>query len=468
MKSSAAAAVPLLCGLVSACEPTPQQRVERLAPLVVHEIRAGPGGDVSGLLEQRQPLGKVEVYVDRSLTIAPYDRSPESPFGKLVGVFDDFIRSEVAFFGFGSPTREVPEQRVDRLAVHSLYDSATYGYANNDYADLFRIFQRDTLTTRIVITDGVQSDPEDLARLSAVADELHRWVTNGGAFAALLYRNAFHGQYYSDLSGEDPVYACDDRPLVVFVLAPSSRAIDDLLARLGDELRPAHLLRINGNDVGIRPMGETVPDTSKKERRGLRVARDIDETLVRGFRPIPYAVVVGRTGQDTDGYVPLQFEVVLSLRDHPWASLGREATERFVRQLHTEFHGWAFDERRLGDEPDSRAERDSTQPVPLLEAVQIDDRPAAPPGVAVQGDSLRARFTVPVRRPKSPRHDFVFLVTLRPSERGALDLIPESYSTDDDRSPTTCGRILKLRRLLGSIMLRNYIPGRTLLVADWR
>ena len=35
-------------------------------------------------------------------------------------------------------------------------------------------------------------------------------------------------------------------------------------------------------------------------------------------------------------------------------------------------------------------------------------------------------------------------------EEGALELVPDTLSTDDDRSPDACGKVLKLRRLLGS------------------
>jgi hypothetical protein len=450
-----------LCMLLAGCDSmTPEARAERLAPLLVTQIRSGVGGDLSGIEDVDQHLGHIDVYIDRSLTIQPYDRSPESRFGGLVGLFDDFIASEVSFFGFGFASREDGAQVVQRLAAQEAFDSATYTFANNDYAALFRTFRHDG-STRIVITDGVQSDPDGGARLSQVSSELNRWVTAGGTFAALLYRNPYHGQYYSDLPGDDPWYDCQDRPLIVFVLAPSSQAIDDLLGRLGQSLRPEHIVRISGNDLVIRPIGETLPDSG--QRRGLRVARDIDNQLVKGFKPIHTQVVIGRAGNESAGFVPLQFEAVLAVGDHPWKSLGPEGSARFVQQLRPEIHGWAVDERRLAE----RTLSDSSHPVPVV-PVLLDTRSPAVSKPQVDGDSIRIRFTIPLRRPPAERNDFAFLVTLRPSEEGSLAMIPPTFSADDDRPADACGRALKLRRLLGGIVLRNYRPGRTLLLANWR
>jgi hypothetical protein len=456
MKSHSTYILAILLVWLAGCNPvTPEQRAERLAPLVVSQIRQQIGGDVSGIEDVQPGLARIELYVDRSLTLQPYDRSPASAFGRLVGLFDDFIASEVQFYGFGFPTKDDPVQQIEVLPPQSIYQPDLYTYANNDYAALLRTFRYDG-GTRIILTDGVQSDPEDRARLSAVADELHRWVTGGGAFAALMYRNRYQGQYYSDFEGEDPIYDCGDRPLLVFVLAPSSRAVDDLLARMGGALRPEHIVRIGGNDLAIRPVSETVPDSG--ERRGLRVARGIQETVIRGFKPIPSAVVVGRAGSETNGYVPLQF---------PWATLGAEGSARFVRQLRPELHAWAFDDKRLRFEPDA-SPADTASGAPAIRLVEVDSRAPSIDSVRVSVDSIHVRFTVPVRRPRTNGHDFAFLVTLRPSEESAVEMVPETFSTDDDRSPAACGRVLKLRRLLGSIVLRNYVPGRTLLIGDWR
>jgi len=445
---------------------TPEQRTGQVAALVVNELRSGVGGggDVSGLVAQSTPLGSVEVFVDRSLTMQPYDRSAGSAFHQLVERFDDFIASEVAFYGFGFPYRDQGTQVVARLDPRTIYAPDLYTFANNNYAELFHTFKHDG-GTRIVITDGVQSDPADRARLSAVANELHRWISGGGAFAALIYRNAYSGRYYSDLEGVDPLYDCSDRPLVVFVLAPSASAIDDLLARLGPGFQPAHVVRVGGSDLSLRPVAETI--ARKGERRGRRVARDINETIARGFQPIPSATVVGSAGGEFDGYVPLQFEAILPLKEHPWATLGAEGTRRFVSQLRPEVYAWTLDERTLTSPGRTAGDSSARRAKPIL-PVEVDSRPAPAPTLSTKGDTLRARFTIPVRRPASELHDYAFLVTLRPTEAGAVELVPEALSTDDDRAPDSCGRVFKLRRLLGAIVLRNYIPGRTLLVADWR
>jgi hypothetical protein len=470
MKSQRAGIAVFMLACLAGCDRTPpRQRAERLAPLVVSDIRQRIGGDVAGIEDVHPGLGAIEVYVDRSLTLQPYDRSDASALGRLVGALEDFLASEVSFYGFGFPTHQATSQEIRPLHPQTIGQPGLYTYANNDYAALFRTFEHDG-GTRIVLTDGVQSDPAGRARLGAVVDELHRWVTDGGAFAALIYRNAYRGQYYSDFQGDDPAYDCDDRPFVAFVLAPSARAVDELLARIGPGLRPQHIVRIGGNDLALRPIGETLPDSG--ERRGLRVARDVRETVIAGFKPIPSTVIVNRAGRGSGGYVPLQFEAALSLREHPWASLGPQGTARFARRLRPELHAWSFDERRLRADGDSTrrdsARRDRAAGDTAVRWVRLDARTPSIDSVRVSADSVHVRFTIPARRPPGRAHDFVFLVTLRPGEEGALELVPDTLSTDDDRSPDACGKVLKLRRLLGSIVLRNYVPGRTLLVADWR
>jgi len=457
----------LSCALAIACTGGDLEEhnaiAERLAPILVDNVRTRPGGDIAGLHDDAERLGPVAVYVDRSLTMQPYVRTPGTAFGRLVGILDDFIASEVSFFGFGFPTREGSSQKVEPLPPHEIYQDGTYTYANNDYAALFRAFPRDG-TTRLVITDAVQSDPEGGARLRAVAEELHRWVTDGGAFAALVYRNPYHGQYYSDLTEADPIYSCGNRPLVAFVLAPSRAAVADLLTRLGPGLNPAHVIQVGGTDLSINLVPETLPDSSR--RRGVRVASGIDTAVAAGFHPIPFSVVLERSGDGFEGYVPLQVEAVLSLRQRPWATLGREGTVEFVRHLRPSLHAWSFDKRALrgASQPAKHGASNSLG----AEPVKLDVRTPPPPEVRVSGDSVRARFTLPTRRPGAGGKDFALLVSLRPDENGARALVPDELSTDDDRDPGACGRVLKLQRLLSGILLRNYVPGRTLLVTDWR
>jgi hypothetical protein len=430
-----------------------------VVPIVTRVLRSEHAGDLASLVTDTSGLGPIRVYVDRSLTIAPYDRSTGSPFGALLDRLDDWIAGEVAFAGFGYEHRGDGRQQVMPLPARAFRQVRTYGFANNDYEALFRSF-RPSDTTRVVITDGVQSDPNNQARLAGVAEALNEWLSGGGVFAVLMYRNGYDGQYYSDLDeGSRPVYRCPDRPLLVFVLAPSSQAVGNLLERLGPALAPAHVVRVGEADAEIRPIDESLPE--RGEKRGRRVMRYIQPVYVPGFAPIHAAMVVDRAGRTSDRYVPIQFESVAPLREHPWQALGEAGSRAVLSDLRPELRAWSYDRRALGSAKAGQKGAPLT-PRPL------DARPASSPVLTKRGDTLVARFTLPVRRPDAESDDYVLLFSLRPGERAARLLVPDSFSTDDDRVPGACSRTLKLERFLGAILLRNYIPARELVLVDWR
>lgn len=449
----------ILVGLAAAaCQPSPQERVGATTPVVIRQLHAERAGDLSMLVVDTTRLGPIRVYVDRSLTMAPFDRSRTSPFGALLDRFDDWIQQEVSFAGFGYEHRGDSRQQVVPMPAHLLREPGTYSFANNDYEALFRSFRLGD-TTRVIITDGVQSDPNDQTRLAGVADALHQWTSAGGSFAALIYRNRYTGQYYSDLDGGSrPVYGCADRPLVVFVLAPSSQAVDDLVERLG--LAHAFELKLGGGSSQIRPVAETLAEG--EGGRGNRVMRGIESTRVRGFAPVYTAIVADRSGRDSDGYVPLQFEVVALRTSEPWRALGEAETRAVLTGFRLDLRAWSYDRHTLGTGK-------RLDPSALgLTAKSLDVRTPPPPVLSRRGDTLVARFTIPVRRPDSEADDFVLLASLRPGEAAARRLVPDVFSTDDDRSAAACSRTLKLERLLSALVLRNYVPARTLLVVDWR
>jgi hypothetical protein len=442
----------------TACDGPPEEKVAGLAPLVLQSMKDARAGDLSALVNTRSSVGPIRVYVDRSLTIAPYDRSGGSPFGQLLSRFDDWIAGEVAFSGFGFAQRSDAAQGVIPASVQELMNPGSYSFANNDYGSLFQSFAPGD-TTRVVITDGVQSDPLNQARLSTVTTALHHWVSRGGAFATLIFRNRYEGTYYSDL--EEPGarrYACPDRPLLVFVLAPSLGAVDDLLARL-QPLRPAHVIRIGGANAVARPAPETLP--TEPGRRGDRVLRKVQRAELNGFAPIHTAVVSTRTGAAAAGYVPLQFEVVAPLGEYPWKGLGIAGTRQFLADTRPELTGWTADagSRRRGGGKDAR---------PGLTAVTLDSRQAGAPTLQQKGDSIVARYTLPLRRPATDAREVILLFTLHPGESASRQLVPAGYTTDDDRAASACSRTLKLERLLSAAVLRNYIPARSLLVTQWR
>lgn len=431
-------------------------------------------GDLSGIVDDPRPLRNIEVYVDRSLSMKPYLQADAATFHTLISTLDDLLESQVSFHGFGYRNRTDQEQTIERTRATQLRTASAYTFANNDYASLIQQFRQDG-STRLIITDGVQSDPTGGARLAAVAEELHQWVQAGGTFALFLYRTAYRGQYYTDLPGPSPRYDCDNRPLSVFILAPSSDAIDDLRGLWGPALEPDHEVRISGRDLRLEPVAEV---KREDERRGLRVLRDVDAMVAEGYRSVYTATVSDASGDAYDGFVPLPFEATIDLTERPWSALGEAATRRFIQELRPSLFAWSIQPRALDDairarsEPGDEAGSETSPPalpsgITPVDVFQND----APEPVITEGTSegtLSVRYVVPVRRPSYDARKYALLLTFSPDGASARALVPSSYSTDDDRPPSQCSRILKLQRLVGTIMLRNYTPGQVLLLVDWR
>lgn len=444
-----------------------EEGVEAIARTVVEDHRSRPGsGDLGGLFYSPpgpQLPATIDVYVDRSLSMRPYAITEATRFAALLEAFDDMIATEVSFYGFGFRRRGDEAQTVEATTASALARDPTgrsYTFANNDYAALIADLANDS-TTHVIITDGVQSDPQGGARLGDVASALDAWVSRGGAFAVLLYRTPYRGQYYSDEAGPDPRYNCNDRPLLAYVLAPSARSIESLVTRLEEtDIGPQHVVRTNGQALLVTPAAELLPEEG--ERRGQRVLARRTSYLPDEFDAIN-VVEVDPRAPDANGFVPLQFDVVALLDEDPWNGLSLEPSTSFLLDLEPTVEAWEVDRRAF-----ERREAESTDAVI---PVPVEYRPiGTPPVVTQQGDSLVARFTIPIRQPGEggSRKDYALLVRFRPTESNARALIPDAYTTPSDLSPDACSRTLKLQRLVGTVMLRNYAPGQILLFTHWR
>jgi len=309
-----------------------------------------------------------------------------------------------------------------------------------------------------VITDGVESDPEGGPRFGRIVGAADRWVRAGGVFAAFLYRAPYAGTYFSEGAAcprGTLALACADRPLVAFVFAPTAEHVAQLAASVGADLQPAHVVRIGGRDADLVPVAEVAVEG---ERRPLQILRDAGETIAPGFEAVPYARIEARATR-ADGFVPLEFEVRLDPEAEPWRSLSQTEREAFVRTLRPRLRAWAVDTRR-----DTVA----------LHEVEAD---VYRPTVTVDSAGV-AHVVVPVKRPATAgpgvggtaadgARRFAFLLSLVPYE-SAPGLVPDGFSTASDCDPARCGQTLNLAPLLGAILRDDYVPARTLLLAEWR
>lgn len=413
------------------------------------------------------------MYVDRSLSMKPYLSSPqESDLYRLTTRLGDLVATSTDFYGFGFETMKAEEQSVEAISPVKLKSQGTYSFANNDYGTLFQSFS-DTTETHLVISDGVQSDPKTGPSLRKVLSAIDQWVRSGGTFATLLYRTPYRGQYYSDQPGPDPQYSCEDRPLTVFVLGQSPSAVDNLLQRFGSELEPDHVVRLGDDPLLISPAPRGL---AKENRRGAQILQEMKKFQLSKYDQV-FKASVAAGAATANGFLPFQLEVSLDRSTFPWRVLDKEETETFLRGLETKVRVSALDQEKMESINESQTRRAAVGPISpqangdstLLRPADVQTRKAQIETVNVGSDSVTARFTVPMRKPtaklKTPYYSILIRFGVEP--QAARMLVPDGYSTTNDLNPDHCDRIYKLRRLVGSIMYRSYVPGQALVLAEW-
>lgn len=445
----------LLCLLLVAtgCDGSPFEDPETVGAIAEAVLAEAP--EASGALRRSSdaPVGPVRVYVDLSLSIQPYlaQTGPDVPlFRRLVEQLDNGLGADVEFFGFGFEP-DSTRQTVTPLPVGRLVQAASYTRVNNDYGALFAGFAPDSTgdlgATRVVITDGVESDPEGGARFGRIVAAADRWVRAGGVFAAFLYRAPYAGTYFTEGAACPRgrlALACADRPLVAFVFAPTADQADKLVASLGDDLAPEHIVRIGGRDADLVALTEKAVEGS---RRPLVLLREPGETVAPGFEAVQFGNVSNRSA-DAQGFVPLEFTLQIDAEGEPWRSLSAAEREAFLRTLRPRLRTFAVDTRR-----DSVA----------LTEVEAD---VYRPTVTVDSAGV-AHVVLPVKRPAADSgRRFAFLLSLVPYE-SAPGLVPEGFSTSTDCDAVRCGQTLNLAPLLGAILRDDYVPARALFLAEW-
>ena len=431
---------------LAGCDGGPFSSPEKVGGVLGGIVAEAPEARASLVRATDVPVGNVEVYVDLSLSMRPYlaDASASVLRRVLVDMSND-LGGEVSFQGFGFAPGDAA-QTVTPTPVGALLSPDTYARVNNDYGALFGRFAAPTDRTpgpvRVVFTDGVESDPEGGAMFGRVVASADRYVRAGGAFAALVWRAPYAGTYYSEGAACPRgafEMACQDRPLVAFVFAPTAGQLAALTAGLATP--PDHAVRVGARDGTLEPVAEIAVAGSRRPERLLRDAREV---VADGYEPVTRGLI-GGTAALPSGHVPLTFRFAPDARLEPWRTLSAEDRRTFLASLRPTLRGWSVGR----DGALAEFEPDVFRP-----SVSVDTT-----GALV--------VTVPTKKPAADGRHVAFLLSLTPYETAAR-LVPAGLSTPDDCSPERCGQTLNLAPLLGAILRDDYVPARAVLLTEWR
>ena len=421
------------------------------AQSIVNVVADSIGTTLGEGLSAPTPLGQINVYVDRSLSMRSFITEGESDYDRLIQALDNVLASKTSFYGFGFESGN-NEQTVASIDAVRLQDASSYQFVNNDYARLFSAFEPSDPSTHLVISDGVQSDPQGGERFRGFVTSIGEWVSADRVFALLAYRSPYRGTYYHEVPEPGRVeYGCDDRPFHVFGFFPSVDALQDLTQVLQDEgLDPVHELVLGAPSLDIQPL-----------KRGITADRDRvfsqlkPHTSQGGIR----SVYSGRPVED-GSTTPLQYMVDINLQKHPWYALSDDERMRVASTLEPMLSTW-----RIQSMDADAASIQSVAPgqFEVLDPnVDITSRSDTSLTVSIQ-------LSVSVR-PESEniRSFYASVLRVRPSPSGANRLIPASLSTRRDDQPSACSSTLNLRRTIGSVLREHHILGHSLLITEWR
>lgn len=423
--------------------PPPADRAEAMAEAVLPSVSAS------------QDNPEMRVYVDCSLSMAPYTSADASPYRTVLQATDNLFGGTSSFFCFGFPSK-TESQVVQPVRTGALLSPDAYGYVNNDYGILFQNFLPDDgqpSTTHIVMSDGVQSSPTGGARFARIVDAIGAWVHEGGIFALLTYRTPYRGTYYNEVPQPGQVtYNCGDRPIHLFGFFPSPDALDSFVEVMETEVTADYRIRVGLPAARLMPTDELAD--APIPSGGLHKPRDVTSYLTPDVTGDVNAGIVTGGGSLTS----LTYGVRFDPEAAPWSTVEADVRRQIFSSADV-----TLTAHQIANWAGGPADTLSVTPLP-------DDgiRLMSDPEWAVVNDSLVTyQFPVDVSFPKSGRNHVALDVQLGLSPNGANRLVPGSLSTQVDADPRACSRTLNLGRTLGAILRNHYIVGRSLTFLQW-
>lgn len=395
---------------------------------------------------------RVDVYVDRSLSMQSFTRAERSSYFNVLSELDGLLAGSIQFYGFGFPS-EQQGQVTEPINAVLLEEASSYTYLNNDYGALFGSLEPGSGHTHLVVSDGVQSDV-DGPRFGEVVASIGDWIEQSGVFSLMVYRAPYRGTYYHEVPTTGRVqYNCDDRPFYIFGFFPSVQAKNEILEILkGGDVAPEHVITIGEASASVVAQENGLPPLG--ERRGPRVLASFTNHSVSS--PNINHVYSGRPTKGDKG-TPLHFEVRFD-STAPWTSLSDNDMRQVAESLEPSFRHWRIDTLEVNPENvvlapttapnvfdvDTQLDRDQSRTAHLITSM------AHAPGGARDRERIASVLTVGL------------------SPNGANRLIPGSLSTRRDDRPSACNRTLNIQRTIGAVLREHYIVGRALLVTQWQ
>lgn len=424
---------------------------EEQAPLLVEEINRHieSVGNITPHAEQE--AGDLQVYVDRSLSMRPYTTGGESVYFDLLSTIDGQLAGQVNFYGFGYPSEE-DQQVVESADAFFFEDPDAYTWVNNDYGSLFSDLAPDQ--PHLILSDGVQSEPEEGARFGGIVSSIGTWLETGGVFTLLVYRGPYEGTYYHEVPDTGAIaYNCSDRPFYGFGFFPSVAAKQEYIEILeANGVETVHQITIGTSSASVTPREHAHP-ANEDQRRGDRLFRSLTDH--RDTHPDVGHVFSGQVANPNAGAgSPMQFDVSVDSTALPWRALSKADREHVMNALEPTFQHWRIDTLSVGN---------SNAVLTKTDTPRIFDT-----GATVR-DTWDAHVDASLLySPKGRQERIASVLQLGLGPAGANRLIPNNLTTRRDNNENACSQTLNIQQTMGAVIREHYVLGEALLVTEWR
>jgi len=454
-------------------------------------------GSHCGLVTDSETNLTVTVHVDMSDSMAGYVR-PDTTFLKMI---DYLARQWSPRLRAASTHYSGLDGRDYREDVGFFHNPLNY-HGDHFMADTIQAFAKDPGRIHLLVTDSQPWDSGNNPAYDKVAGAINDFLSQGGRCVLILYRSPYVGQYRSPLFGsggdEQVPYQCTNRPFAVWIFAHAgcalNRVVEDLASQTG-ALRWADKAQFGEPELLLTLAGRTLSTqdaiagkeigTTNWVKTGKEVGRVRDYQMIQ----------IMKKALDDQGYAPLQFDLAPFTAEQAGRNWAR------VRSgLSVTLDCWALPGRIVLDgnnsSPASRGadgmsgvsgqtnalaktNAASTKACPPLHLEKVlhsapehvllfvTNAPATNAAGVVTPEIVSARLVVPVLpRPSSGRR-YAWVLTVNPKFTGSSRVLPDGFSTPDDRNPSQCDRILKLDEMLSIVAGQTDKLGSVLFLTDF-